>query len=39
MTQPAQRMFLDFLGNARRTNERVVVLRVLGRVRRTMRLA
>jgi hypothetical protein len=39
MAQLAQRMFVDFRGNAHRTDESVVALRVLGRVRRTVQLA
>jgi hypothetical protein len=39
MTQLDRRMLVDFLGNAGKTDEHVVALRVLGRVRRTMQLA
>ena len=39
MTQLAQRRFVDFFGNTRRTEESVVAFLVLGRLRRTVQLA
>lgn len=39
VTRLGRRVLVDFLGNAHRTDERGVALRVLGKVRRTMQLA
>ncbi len=39
VTRLGRRVLVNFLGNAHRTDERGVALRVLGKVRRTMQLA